>query len=169
MLMRQSFLQAKLQQVGIDVSQEKFDACIRQSDKFKCATFQMSKKGFDQFRQWLKSNSLTDPHLWMEATGRYFENLAEWAVERGWNVSVANPAAVRHFANSKLKIAKTDKLDSKIILRFAESASPEEIRLWAPKSHAAKELRDLQLEVAGLKKMIGQERNRLKCGLTSTL
>jgi transposase len=127
----------------------------------------MSGRGMDQFRQWLKKNDVTEAHLWVESTGRYHEPLAEWAIERGWKVTVANPRCVRHFATAKLKLAKTDKLDAKVVLRFAESATSEEIVFWSPKSPACKALRDIHLELSGLKKLIGQEQNRLRCGLTN--
>lgn len=155
------------QRIGIDISQEKFNTCLRKGDSLHHAEFAMSGRGMDQFRQWLKKYGVDCPHLWMEATGRYFEPLAEWATKRNWKVTIANPRSIKQFSVSTLKTAKTDKLDARTILRFAEAASDEEIRFWSPKSAAFKSLRDIQMEISGLKKMIGQERNRLKCGLSN--
>lgn len=160
-------MQSNLKRIGIDISKDKFNACLRRGDSFQNGEFAMSGRGMDQFRQWLKKNDVTEAHLWVESTGRYHEPLAEWAIERGWKVTVANPRSVRQYAKSKLKMAKTDKLDAKVILRFAESATPEEIVFWSPKSPARKALRDIHLEASGLKKIIGQEQNRLRCGLTN--
>jgi transposase len=161
---------ADRQRVGIDISEETFDACIRTVGDSKAkACFKNNGIGMDQFRRWLKKNDVDNPELWMEATARYFEKLAEWAIKLGWKVVVANPRAVRHFAKSKLKLNKTDKLDAAIILRFAESSDIDEFRYWTPRSAAGKELRDLQVAIRGLKKEIGQEQCRLKSGLISQI
>lgn len=154
-------------EVGIDISEATFDACLREGDSKPKAAFPLSGAGRDQFRRWLKKHGITQAVLWMEATGRYFEELAEWALKLGWKVVVANPRAVRHFAMSKLKMNKTDKLDAMTLLRFAECAEEREFRYWAPLSAARKELRDLQVAVRGMKKAIIQERNQLKCPLKS--
>lgn len=157
-----------LQRVGVDVSMEKFDASVRIGNCVHSSVFAMTGAGLDQFRKWLKKLGLDAAHLWMEATGRYFYPLAEWAVEKmGWMVTIINPRSIKHFAYSKLKLNKSDKRDAQVILKFAEAATDEELRFWQPKSRSFKELRDLQLEIAGIKKQIGQERNRLKCGLKS--
>ncbi len=156
-----------LSRVSVDVAKDKFDACVRNGKSTAKAVFEMSGRGMDQFRRWLKKHGIERAYLWMEATGRYFEALAEWAVNLGWQVSIVNPRAIRAFATSRLKTSKTDPLDAEVILRFAETAADNEFPRWKPRTKALKELRDLQLEVAGLKKQIGQERNRLKCGLTS--
>lgn len=161
-------MHSSLKRVGIDISKDKFNTCLRRGDSFQHGEFSMSGRGMDQFRQWLKKNDVTEAHLWVESTGRYHEPLAEWAIERGWKVTVANPRSVRQYASSKLKLTKTDKLDAKVILRFAESATPEEIVFWTPKSPACKALRDIHLAVTGLKTSIGQEQNRLHCGLTNS-
>jgi len=155
------------ERVGIDISEEKFDACLRYKDGKPKAHFKLNGQGMDQFRQWLKRHGIVSPELWMEATGRYFEKLAEWAIKLGWKAVVINPRAARYFAISKLKMNKTDPLDAEVILRFAESSDQDEFNYWMPRSAARKELRDLQVAITGLKKEIGQERNRLKCGLIS--
>lgn len=167
MLMRVVQSATPIDRVGIDISDGKFDACIRRESGKHKAEFKINRSGADQFRQWLKKHAIDHPELWMEATGRYFEELAEWAVKRDWKVVVANPRCVRQFAISKLKISKSDPLDAETVLCFAERSTDEDFRFWQPRSAARKELRDLQLSVKGLKKEIGQERNRLKCGLQS--
>jgi transposase len=153
--------------VGIDISSDKFDVCIRHGESKAKNTFKTNLTGFRRFALWLERFKALKPQLWMEATGRYHEPVAEWAHEQGWQVVVANPRAVRHFAKSRMKKSKTDALDAEVLLGFAESADEKDIHFWHPRSESQKELRDRQLEIQGLKKMIGQEENRLKCGLSS--
>lgn len=155
------------ERVGIDVSEDKFDACIRHADTKVKAAFRMSSEGFSDFHKWLKKHDLKNPELWMEATGRYYERLAEWAHKHDWKIVLANPRSVRYFAYSKLKLNKTDPLDASVILRFAETSESGEFHFWQPKTAPQKELRDLQIEIRGLKKQISQEQCRLKCGLRS--
>jgi transposase len=162
--------EVRRQAIGIDMSLDKFDVAMRsQEGKLLVQKFAANKSGFNQFRCWLRKYGVRQAHLWIEATGRYWEALAEWSLTEGYLVTVLNPRSVRHFAKAKLKQNKTDRLDAQVILRFGECANPGEHRLWEPRSAAQKELRDLQLEVQGLNKAIGQERNRLKCGLVSKL
>jgi transposase len=156
-----------MERIGIDISEEKFDVCIRSLDSKQKATFSMDRRGMQQFQRWLQRYTEKTPELWMEATGRYYEGLAEWAHKLGWKIVIANPRSVRHFAVSKLKVSKTDPLDAEIILRFAETSELDEFHYWEPKSGALKNLRDLQVEIRGLKKAMVQEQNRLQCGLQS--
>jgi transposase len=153
--------------IGIDISDEKFDAFVRVYGKPHHAEFKNNEGGRNQFHKWLRKLDCVNPQLYMEATGRYGENLAYWANRLGWQVFQINPRLIRKFAEAKLSYNKTDKLDALAILRFAETSEEGEIRLWQPKTDNQNELRDLQMEIAGVDKMIAQERGRLKCGLRS--
>lgn len=153
--------------VGIDISDEKFDGFVRVGGKLHHAEFKQDEGGRNQLHKWLKRLGCVNPQLYMESTGRYGENLAYWANRLGWQIFEINGRLVRKFAEAKLGYNKTDKLDALAILRFAETSEAGEIRPWQPKTDSKNELRDLQMEIAGLDKMIGQERGRLKCGLRS--
>lgn len=151
--------------VGIDISEGWFDCCIRVGEVFKRAQFTNDSSGFNNLHKWLKKQAVVEPQIFMEATGRYWCDLANWAFKHGWLVTVVNPRCIRAFADSRLQYNKTDKLDAECILRFAEGARPGELRNWTPPEKAQQELKELQMEIAGLGKMIGQERNRLKSGV----
>jgi len=158
-----------MNKVGIDISENWFDCCLRTVQSFKRAQFKNDGTGFNDLHKWLKRNEITTPQLFMEATGRYWNDLANWAFKHGWRVTVVNPRCIRKFAESRLQYNKTDRLDAECILRFAEGAQPDELREWTPPEKAQQELKELQMEIAGLQKTIGQERNRLKSGLKNPL
>lgn len=150
--------------VGIDMAKDSFDAAIQAGGRVNRGHFKNGVQGFHQFHQWLRKHDVREATMWMEATGRYHEALATWFCERNFMVMVANPKAVRDFAKSRMNHHKTDSADALILLEFGES-NPKKVSKWKPKTTARLELRDIMLEIDGLQKMVGQERNRLKCGL----
>lgn len=156
-----------VQKVGIDVSAEKFDVEVQGPKGTQRAVFQMTPAGMKKFQNWLTRNQCSSPELWMESTGRYFEDLADWAYEQGWTVYTINPRCVRDFAKSRMQVSKSDPLDASIIRRFAESCTQNDYREWVPISDNKLELRDIQVAIKGFKKEIVRCHNRMKCGLKS--
>jgi len=150
--------------VGIDMAKDSFDAAVRLSGRVHRGHFKNSVQGFHQFQGWLRKLDVKEANLWLEPTGRYHEALATWMHERNWTVRVANPKAVRDFAKSRMTHHKSDTADALSLLEFGEG-NPRKVSIWKPRSLARLQLRDIQVEIDGLQKMIGQDRNRLKCGL----
>ena len=70
---------------------------------------------------------LPDPQsalIVVEATGGYEKRLVVELVEAGHIVSVVNPRQVRDFAKALGILAKTDKIDAKVIARFGQQVRP---------------------------------------------
>lgn len=61
----------------------------------------------------------------MEATGGYELRTAAALLAAGLPVAVVNPRHVRSYARSIGQLAKTDRLDARLIARFAEAVRPE--------------------------------------------
>jgi transposase len=154
--------------VGIDISEGSFDAAIEISGKFRRGEFKDTRKGCSEFHKWLRKHDVTEPHLFMEATGRYWEPLATWAYKKGWRVTISNPRQVRKFAESTGQYNKTDPLDAECNLAFGQTCKPEKTRIWVPRSDTENELKELHMELEGVKKMITAERNRSRSGVRST-
>ena len=68
--------------------------------------------------------SLQIERIVVEATGGYEAKLAERMVQDGLPVSRVNPGRVRRFAQGLNWLAKTDKIDAKVLALFGEKAQP---------------------------------------------
>jgi transposase len=101
--------------IGIDVAKETLDA-YRTHDK-ATKQFPNSKEGFKLFLKWSKE---TPPTLVIcEATGGYEKNFVIALEEEEVPFRVVNPARARDYAKSLGVLAKTDKLDAKVLAQFA--------------------------------------------------
>lgn len=109
---------------GIDISKDVFDVTDQNDIHHQ---FSNDYKGFKKFNKLLDKNS----HCVIEATGYYHYKLAYFLQENEVLVSVENPLSVKRFIQMKLSKIKTDKSDSKMICKYAESV---ELRLWEGES-----------------------------------
>ncbi len=145
--------------LGIDIAKLSFDAALLIDTKYYCKKFGNSPTGFNKLVNWLSSKKISSAHICMEATGKYGLMLAEWLSERGFVVSIVNPASIKGFAQSQLTRTKTDTSDAKLIAKFTQVLNPEP---GQPLAKEVRELRDLVDRCENLKSMIVQENNRLE-------
>jgi transposase len=149
--------------LGIDIAKATFDVALLTADgKVKPKRFDNSPAGFSRLETWLKQQFVSDPaalHVCMEATAHYGHTLARYLHERGYCVSVVNPAATRAFARSELARTKTDKADAARIARFCRAHQP---RLWEPPSEEVATLQALVKRLETLQQMHQMETNRLE-------
>ena len=96
----------------------------------------------------------------MEATGRYYEPLADFALNEHWLVYVLNPCKFKHYAQSQSRRHKTDKADAQLMARYL-SKHYDELRIYQPPSKNGKQLKDLSRRRNQLVVMRKQESNRL--------
>lgn len=128
--------------MGIDVSKQHLDLCIRWSEKkHVSARFPYTAKGQAELLAWLEQKGVHEGLVCLEATGRYSFEIAETLFQKGYQVSIENPLRIKHFAISQMLRQKTDKLDAKILADYAALMSP---KLWQPKSVLASNLQELQ-------------------------
>ncbi|MBL9029747.1 MAG: transposase [Caedimonas sp.] len=126
--------------VGIDLSKHKFDVAYSVSNqKWKDKAFDNSPSGFKDFLEWMSANKIENAHIVMEATRRYGEDFAHFIYISGHNVSIINPAQIKHYARSLLRRTKTDKVDSRLIAEFAQR---HDLPLWKPLSPSLQSLKD---------------------------
>ena len=155
------------QTVGIDVAYKSFDARFGTTNTQQQITLSPSKSfnnslaGFKLFLRWIKKYVLSDniPLVFvMEATGVYYEQLAHFLFQQGYQVAVILPNKIRNYAKSLESKSKTDPLDAAVITRFGLE---RQLSLWTPPSETLKVLRDLCREHHCLKTNITQIKNQL--------
>jgi transposase len=101
----------------------------------------------------------------LEATGLYGLDVALQLDHAGMAVMVANPRAVRSFAQALLKRSKTDQLDAAVLREFAARMP---FRAWVRPSDAALKLTAVSRRIQALTKMIAAEKNRLHAASVSS-
>lgn len=139
--------------VGVDVGKNTLDVFILERDTH--CQVQNTSDGIKQLIRDLRRLKLT--RVLVEATGGYERAFVEACVEKDIPIIVAQPILIRQFAKAQGLIAKTDKLDSKLIAEFGAIMKSE------MKPIATKEVRyikDLLLRRRQLTELRTQEMNR---------
>lgn len=145
--------------LGIDVSKAKLDCALRlPNGKHRAKTVNNSPDGFTDLIAWLSKQNALLPHVCMEATGIYWENIAQFLADNDFIVSVVNPAQIKSYGSSRLTRSKTDAIDARLIADFCAERKPD---AWEARSEAELTLRALVLRLESLQNMRTQESNRL--------
>lgn len=145
--------------LGIDVSKAKLDVVLQLPDgKLRSKVVENNPTGFAALDAWLAKHSVAPLHVCMEATGVYWEAVAEHLADAGHTVSVVNPAQIKAFGQAQLVRTKTDRVDAKLIAIFCAAQRPPP---WQAPSQAVRELRELVARRSALDDMRTQEHNRL--------
>lgn len=147
--------------LGIDVAKAKLDCALRTAEgKIRHKVVPNTAAGFAALTEWLDKQGALGVHVCMEATGVYWEAVAEYLASRsGFIVSVINPAQIKAFGASQMVRTKTDKVDARLIAEFCRERRPEP---WQAPSAAEQALRALVLRLDALQAMRLQESNRLE-------
>lgn len=106
--------------IGIDVAKQYFDLHILETGQDR--RMENSAGGIAKFVA--LCNKIKPELIVMEATGGYELILAATVQAEGFAVAVVNPRRIRDFARAAGQIAKTDKLDARIIAQFAATMEP---------------------------------------------
>lgn len=151
----------KLAVLGIDIAKQSYQVCLRVGKKIERHEFANQPENFGELSAWLKQHKAKRCHVCMEATNRYWEELAKYLYARGHRVSVVNPSRIRDYARSKLLRNKTDKLDADLIADFCATQSPD---AWQPLSPEIQELQALMRHWEDLKALRSEIQARLSNG-----
>ena len=140
--------------VGIDVSKNKLDIYLLPEEHY--CSFENTPKGFRALIKRLKDYD--ELLIVMESTGGYEKSLAKAISAAEIPHAIVNPRYIRHFARSFGELAKTDKLDAKMIAMYAECRRPKPREA---KAEYLEELSGLNARRRQLVDMIVMEKNRL--------
>ena len=106
--------------IGIDVSKKLLEVAVHQSDfHFRCPN---DPKNFPLLISELIS--LRPARILLEATGGLERPLLQALQTVGLPVVIVNPRQVRDFAKALGLLAKTDRLDARVLAHFAASIQP---------------------------------------------
>lgn len=114
-------------------------------------------RGFAALRR--RSAHVESPLMIFEATGGYERPLMSYLFSKHIALARVNPARVRAFARSEGIKAKTDPIDAKMLLRFAEEKKPDAAQAPDP---ARERLADLLDRRRHLTEQLAREKNRLQ-------
>jgi transposase len=145
--------------IGIDIAKEKFDVClVDESGQSHQEVFDNKRSGINKLHRWLKKRGAKSAQVCLEATGIYGDLVAETLHQRGYTVSVVNPARIKAYGASQMQRNKTDTLDAALIADYCRTQQPP---AWEPPSPELKELRALVRHLDSLKQERQRAKNRL--------
>ena len=139
--------------VGIDIGKSMLDTCIFELDVY--LQHPNTPEGIRALLKKLARYNLT--RILVEATGGYERGLVEACAEKTLPLIIVQPTQVRQFAKAQGIIAKTDKMDSRLIAQFGAVMKPEARPLSSKK---VRYIRDLLSRKRQLNEMRTQELNR---------
>lgn len=140
---------------GIDVSKDRLDVLVYHTGEIR--SFTNNESGIKATVVWLKQ--IKPDITVMEATGGLEVPLYVALQEAKLPLAIINPRQIRDFAKALGILAKTDKIDAKVLARYAATVQPEVRPL---PDEEARQLNTLVTRRSQLVEMITAEGNRLK-------
>ncbi len=137
---------------GIDVAKDTLAVALSSGQEWSCAN---AARGVTLLVERLAA---AHPALVvLEATGGYESELLAALIAAGIEARRVNPREVHHFARAAGQLAKTDRIDARMLARFAERIRPPARALPDPERE---QLKALVSRRSQLLQMITAERNR---------
>lgn len=145
--------------VGIDVSKARLDVAWSYSNRFM--QFSNTRAGWKKLKCALGDSS-DGLRIVLEATGGYEQGVLDYLTERGYWVSRVNARQARRFAEGLGLLAKTDKIDARMLAEMAAivrslvryrppSAEHRELGAWVRRREQVKDqLQRAKQQLAGL-------------------
>jgi transposase len=143
------------QVIGIDVGKEKLDVGVNGEKRVR--EWANDQGGRAELSDWVEEQ---EPQLVVvEASGGYEAAIVSELVSRRVAVALVNPTRVRAFARAEGLLAKTDKLDARLIARFGAIMQPDPT---ARREREQVELNQWVTRRRQLVLMVTAEKNRLQ-------
>jgi len=140
--------------VGMDVSKATIDVCTSEGEAWQASNDDAAMEALRA-----RIIALQPALVVLEATGGYEARAAGSLAAVGVPVAIVNPRQVRNYARSLGQLAKTDRIDARILARFAAAAHPEPRALPSAEANAIEALITRRRQIQG---MLTAEKNRLQ-------
>lgn len=138
--------------IGVDIAKETLDVFHpNKSRKRQSQSVSHDRKGRGCLIKQLRASP--GAHIICEATGGYERTLVTALQEAQIPVSVVNPRQVRDFARSRGVLAKTDKLDARILTEYGQKNNPKPTPPKALEQIQLEALVHRRQQLVGMKKM----------------
>jgi transposase len=148
---------AIVESAGIDVGAQELVVTLSREGELLRRVFPNAPSGHQAICRWLAEGGRIT-RVCVEATGSYGLDLAlVLSRSNQIQIMVANPRAVRRFAEALMERNKTDLIDADVLEQFAARMP---FQLWAPPSARALELRAISRRIASLRTVCAAEKNR---------
>lgn len=141
--------------VGIDISRDWLDVASIPSGNERRVPYR--RKSLEELAE--EISSLRPSRIILEATGGYEVEIATALSERDLPVCVINPRQLRDFARATGELAKTDRVDARVLAEFGRALRPT-VRPLA--SGDARQLREILDRRRQILEMLVAEKNRLR-------
>jgi transposase len=140
--------------IGIDVSKDWLDIAVHETDESQ--RLRNAPEAFPELIAWLRGRS---PRLIvLEASGGYEQGVLFALLAAGLPAALVNPRQTRDFARAMGYLAKTDRIDARVLAHFAAAVHPKLTEVPGPAQLALAELIGRRAAVV---EMLVAERNRL--------
>ena len=139
--------------IGCDIGKHNLDMYIGGKHK----KFSNTIEGIDNFVEICAQH--TETRVILEPSGGYEKKLVNKLFENNIQVSVVNPYYVRNFAKSYRDLAKTDKIDAKMLSEYGEKMDP---RIQERKEAYRIDLEELTERRNTLVEVVREEKQRLE-------
>ena len=147
----------KLDFSGVEVGAEELVVSLERGGQRKALkTFANQPPGHQAIVRHLRCPG-RNVRVCLESTGVYGLDLALALARAGFQVMVANPRAVRHFATALMLRSKNDRLDALVLLEFAMRMP---FQAWVPPRPAALQLHAVGRRLEALTQMQAAEKSR---------
>lgn len=146
--------------VGMDVSKATLDICTSDGEAWQAPNHDSAMETLC-----IRIADLHPTLIVLEATGGYELRAAAALASAGLPVAVVNPRQVRSYARSLGQLAKTDRIDARILVRFAAAVEPVARPLPDAETRAIEALITRRRQLIA---MITAEENRLQTAPTIT-
>ena len=147
----------KSQYVGIDVSARTLQVAIGGPDGVRDLEFSNDAEGHKKLCKVLTKKGVS-VRVCLEATGNYSLDVAiALTATEGVEVMIVNPRSARHFADAQLRRAKTDRVDARALLDYAQRM---DFIVWKRPSQERMHLRQYARRIASLIEDTTAEKNR---------
>ena len=121
--------------VGVDIAAERLDYCVNETTEGNCVNDTVGRAELIA-----KVKRLPHPRVICEASGGYEKLVVAELLASGVEVCVVQPGRVRAFAYAEGLLAKTDRIDARLLRRYAQKV---QLRLAVPVEAVLATLREL--------------------------